>query len=596
MNQSLNDKTPGALCPFSNFRLRKLDNDIDFRIGFGEYVQVHEERNVTNGMEPRTTGAISLYPTGNLTGSVKFLSLATKKVITRDKFTALPIPRSVINKINEWAKEDESPLPNDVTFQYRGKEVSIVEDVEPVVEPLGHIMRRPEEARAAVEDAEEELQAQNDIDEIVTVEVDRAEDPSAEMRSSIVGVEGQISNEVNDIAEDVEETEAAGLADVDDGSVSDEESSEFESKVEDIPIDIPRRAGLRDRPRPNFEKFRYQNTERGVKEKSHLGGGKALFSRVVHNRYHGRQLSAYHISVREALKKFSKSAIKSIVKEVINVYGYGSNITPIKASDLKHKQRKQIIRSMMFLKDKYLPTGEFEKLKARLVALGNLQDRSLFGEEDTASPTVSLLSLLALVTKSHSEGRVFKTVDIPGAYLKADIGEAEVIMKLDKLISHILVKVDPTVKPYLDERGEVLVKLNKALYGCVQSALQWYKEISGYLVSIGFQINRMDPCVFNKMDINGKQLTIVLHVDDLMFMGAEDSINIVISKLKEKYGELTVHEGDVLPYLGMVFDFSKADKVRISMDKYVEDLLRLYDVKEKAKTPALPNLLTVNDA
>ena len=464
------------------------------------------------------------------------------------------------------------------------------------MEPLGHIMRRPEEARAAVEDAEEELQAQNDIDEIVTVEVDRAEDPSAEMRSSIVGVEGQISNEVNDIAEDVEETEAAGLADVDDGSVSDEESSEFESKVEDIPIDIPRRAGLRDRPRPNFEKFRYQNTERGVKEKSHLGGGKALFSRVVHNRYHGRQLSAYHISVREALKKFSKSAIKSIVKEVINVYGYGSNITPIKASDLKHKQRKQIIRSMMFLKDKYLPTGEFEKLKARLVALGNLQDRSLFGEEDTASPTVSLLSLLALVTKSHSEGRVFKTVDIPGAYLKADIGEAEVIMKLDKLISHILVKVDPTVKPYLDERGEVLVKLNKALYGCVQSALQWYKEISGYLVSIGFQINRMDPCVFNKMDINGKQLTIVLHVDDLMFMGAEDSINIVISKLKEKYGELTVHEGDVLPYLGMVFDFSKADKVRISMDKYVEDLLRLYDVKEKAKTPALPNLLTVNDA
>ena len=140
------------------------------------------------------------------------------------------------------------------------------------------------------------------------------------------------------------------------------------------------------------------------------------------------------------------------------------------------------------------------------------------------------------------------------------------------------------------------MKLNKALYGCVQSALQWYKEISGYSVSISFQINRMDPCVFNKMDINGKQLTIVLHVDDLMFMGADDSINIAISKLKVKYGELTVHEGNVLPYLGMVFDFSKADKVRISMDKYVEDLLRLYDVKGKAKTPALPNLLTVNEA
>jgi hypothetical protein len=38
VNQSLYDKTPGALCPFSNFKLRKLDADIDYRIGFGNYV------------------------------------------------------------------------------------------------------------------------------------------------------------------------------------------------------------------------------------------------------------------------------------------------------------------------------------------------------------------------------------------------------------------------------------------------------------------------------------------------------------------------------------------------------------------------------
>ena len=46
-----------------------------------------------------------------------------------------------------------------------------------------------------------------------------------------------------------------------------------------------------------------------------------------------------------------------------------------------------IIRSQMFLKEKYLPTGAFEKLKARLVAGGNQQDKDLY--DDISSPTVS---------------------------------------------------------------------------------------------------------------------------------------------------------------------------------------------------------------
>ena len=133
----------------------------------------------------------------------------------------------------------------------------------------------------------------------------------------------------------------------------------------------PRREGLQERPQRSFEQYRYQDPERLARSK--LGGGKALFTRVTSNRHNGHQLSAYHISVKEGLRKFSKSAIKSIVKEVINVYGQGKNITPIRAKDLTYKQMKGMIRSMMFLKDKYLPTGEFEKLKARLVAVMEYQ-------------------------------------------------------------------------------------------------------------------------------------------------------------------------------------------------------------------------------
>jgi hypothetical protein len=46
-------------------------------------------------MKSRTEGAIALLPTGNLQGSVKLLHLHSKSVVTRDKWTPLPIPDEV---------------------------------------------------------------------------------------------------------------------------------------------------------------------------------------------------------------------------------------------------------------------------------------------------------------------------------------------------------------------------------------------------------------------------------------------------------------------------------------------------------------------
>lgn len=128
---------------------------------------------------------------------------------------------------------------------------------------------------------------------------------------------------------------------------------------------------------------------------------------------------------------------------------------------------------MLSLKEKYLATGEFEKLIARLVALGNHQDKSLFKKEDINSPTVNLLLLFAIVSQAHKEGQAVKTVDITGAYFKTPIGDKEVIMKIDRLHQIFLTQIDTSVEPYLDDKGELVVMLNKALYGCIQSALQW---------------------------------------------------------------------------------------------------------------------------
>ncbi len=67
------------------------------------------------------------------------------------------------------------------------------------------------------------------------------------------------------------------------------------------------------------------------------------------------------------------------------------------------------------------------------------------------------------------EKRVVATVDIGGAYLNASMTESGVIvhMRLDKVMTSILVKIDPSFAEFV---AESVVQLDKALYGCVVAA------------------------------------------------------------------------------------------------------------------------------
>jgi hypothetical protein len=78
-------------------------------------------------------------------------------------------------------------------------------------------------------------------------------------------------------------------------------------------------------------------------------------------------------------------------------------------------QRRRIIRSHTFFKEKYLPTGVFEKLKARFMAGGDGQDRSLYSESQLSSKTVSTTSVFLVAALAAKEKRAVAVVDFPGA-------------------------------------------------------------------------------------------------------------------------------------------------------------------------------------
>ena len=58
------------------------------------------------------------------------------------------------------------------------------------------------------------------------------------------------------------------------------------------------------------------------------------------------------------------------------------------------------------------------------------------------------------------------------------------------------------------------VQLLKALYGCVKSALLWYRLYTAEVLSnMGFALNLYDLCMANK-EINGSQFIVAFYVDD----------------------------------------------------------------------------------
>jgi histone deacetylase 1/2 len=304
------------------------------------------------------------------------------------------------------------------------------------------------------------------------------------------------------------------------------------------------------------------------------------------------------LSRKQAATKYGDLALRAQMKELMQMRDL-QVMYPVNFHTLSREQRKKVIRSHMIFQPKYDPnTGEFIKLKARFVADGSTQDKSLY--DDVSSPTVSTHAVFINAAVAAKEKRIVKVVDLPGAYLHADMSGEEVLMHICKEDAEILILMDPKFKQYLRTDGSMVVKLSKALYGCIESAKLWYAEISKTFRSIGYKCNPKDICVFNKT-VAGVQCTITLHVDDLMVTSiTETMIDEVMNELRKHYerdgAELDVKEGKLHNYLGMTFDFSVEGQVKITMNKYVSEVLKFTEVKGTVSTPATIELYTITES
>ena len=138
------------------------------------------------------------------------------------------------------------------------------------------------------------------------------------------------------------------------------------------------------------------------------------------------------------------------------------------------------------------------------------------------------------------------------------------------------------------------------MYDTLTGAFLFWKKLSKQLIKWGFVLNTYDSCVANKT-INGKQCTILWHVDDLKISHVDPKVvDEVIALLESEFGKeapLTVSREKVHEYLGVTIDFRVEGKVKFTMIDYIQNMLNELpaDMLGTVISPAASHLFDVND-
>jgi Reverse transcriptase (RNA-dependent DNA polymerase) len=182
-------------------------------------------------------------------------------------------------------------------------------------------------------------------------------------------------------------------------------------------------------------------------------------------------------------------------------------------------------------------------------------------------------------TIDTKEGRDVATFDIPGAFMQVDMDEV-VHMRLEGTMADLVVKLSPkTYEKYITYEGNkrvLYVQLKKALYGTLCASLLFWKRLTEVLKGWGFVVNPNNQCVANKI-VNGKQCTILWHVDDLKISHHDpEVVSSIIAQLETEFGKeapLSITRGKVHDYVGIGIDYTSTGKVNITMIPYIETML-----------------------
>jgi hypothetical protein len=260
------------------------------------------------------------------------------------------------------------------------------------------------------------------------------------------------------------------------------------------------------------------------------------------------------LSYKEAMQRSDQPMWQqSVDKELASLKSHGTY------EFVQQTGRMNVIGCRWVFKRKFKSDGSVERYKARLVAKGYRQ-REGIDYAETYAPVLHYKSLRVLLSIIASLDYEMKQMDVPTAFLNADLTE-DVYME----VPEGLVDAPP--------KGTVC-HLLKSLYGIKQAPRAWNLEINGFLMSIGYSRMVSDTCMYVKRSRTGRMIIVPLFVDDIFPACHKLDLAEMLADMKlvmTKYDIPVLDEADMV--LGMRIRRDRANRtVHLDQQLYIEKI------------------------
>ncbi|KAJ3492187.1 hypothetical protein NLJ89_g11265 [Agrocybe chaxingu] len=228
---------------------------------------------------------------------------------------------------------------------------------------------------------------------------------------------------------------------------------------------------------------------------------------------------------------------------------------------------KNIVKPLWTFGYKYDAEGEITKRKARLVAKGYTQIPGLDFDQTYASVArlESMRMTAAVIACKHLKPW---QIDYVAAYLNSD-NKFEVYME----------QPWPFV---VQGKEDMVLRVNKTVYGMMQGAYDWEDELSRTYKGLGYYQSRADPCVRHRL-IDGEYTLTCTYTDDVLGGSSSPAEKErAIGEMEGCYEVKRIEEsGGAKVILGMAMtQDSKTGAITLSQRVFAERMLERFGMSD----------------
>ncbi|UYV65566.1 hypothetical protein LAZ67_3004717 [Cordylochernes scorpioides] len=223
---------------------------------------------------------------------------------------------------------------------------------------------------------------------------------------------------------------------------------------------------------------------------------------------------------------------------------------------------QNVIGSKWVFRRKYSSDGSLERYKARLVAKGYSQKYGIDYEE-TFAPVVRHSTIRTVLALAVEYDLLVHQMDVQSAFLNGDVKEEIYMTQPENLES----------KKY----PRRVCKLKKAIYGLKQAGMTWHAKLDSVLKEMGLEQMKTDNCVYIKREEG--VLLVAIYVDDLIIAAEREDTLISFKESMKKIFKIK-DLGKINYCLGIRIQTEKDGSISIDQEKYIEELLVKYRMKE----------------